>query len=397
MKRRPLSLRHWRFAGLVCVLLSCVLTTAALAGGRSNQGSIYVRFKLAATESAPVEVSRLAFAVAQTLSSSLFAEFACAHVGDDQMVRGIMDFVRQQQWLSAPGAFEEDAAALSGDYRYLVVITADPSPIVPAVFVNIAGSDRRGPRREVAVSGTVLSMPDAHKLIDNFIDDFARLQVCPFKGEVSVVQSSTREKRTTTERPTFCNGQDATFVQRKAWLGSASQAWRLNKTGVIASNGTVKVETTEIEQDAVEDGCHACSSGRRSGGRVSEFMRQIDTRINNLSKATPAGYGQSDADAAVYLLFEEERSFYMEIRAASDRGTRTTTTTTSASGTCDGQAPTTQRAVTEVDASIEVLRLGPFPGKATDKHLKGKFETPLNNPEIGESGMRTVEFDLVRD
>lgn len=382
---------------LACVLLSWALAVPALAGARTDRGSIYVRFKLAATESAPVEVSRLAFITAQTLSSRLFAEFGCAHVGDDQMVGSILSFVRQKQLLAVPGAFDENADALAGDYRYLVVITANPSPIVPAVFVSIAGSDRRGAKHEVAVSGTVLSMSDAHQLIHDFIDDFARMEPCPYQGPVSVVQSTTREKLVVTERPTYCNGQDATYVKRQTLAGSASQIWQLNKTGGIATEGTVRVKNTEIEQDIEEDGCHACSSGGRSGGRVAQFRRQVDTRITNLSKATPAGRKHSDADAAVYLVFEGAQSFFMEIRATSDRGTRDTTTTRSATGTCDSQAPTTQRESAAVDTKIEVLRLGPFPGKATDKHLKGKFELPLNNPEIGESGTRTIEFDLVRD
>jgi hypothetical protein len=313
------------------------------------------------------------------------------------MVRSLLDFVRQKQLLAVPGAFDENADALAGDYRYLVVINASPSPIAPAVFVSIVGSDRRGAQHEVALSSTVLTMHDAHQLIHDFIDDFARLEICPYKGPVTVVQATTREKLVVTQRPTYCNGGDATYVQRKTLAGSGSQTWELNKTGRIATEGTALVKTTEIEQETEEDGCHACSSGTRSGGRVAQFKRQIDTRITNLSKATPAGLQQSYADAAVYLQFEGAQTFFMEIRATSDRGTRDTTTTRSATGTCDSQAPTTQRESAAVDTQIEVLRLGPFPGKATDKRLKGKFEIPLNNPQIGESGMRTIEFDLVRD
>jgi hypothetical protein len=40
---------------------------------------------------------------------------------------------------------------------------------------------------------------------------------------------------------------------------------------------------------------------------------------------------------------------------------------------------------------------GPFRGSPKDKRLADKKEDPLNNPEIKETGKRTLKFELSRE
>lgn len=50
----------------------------------------------------------------------------------------------------------------------------------------------------------------------------------------------------------------------------------------------------------------------------------------------------------------------------------------------------------EADVATQEPRFGPFAGSPLDKRLKGKFDIPFNDPLIGETGMKRIEFDLSR-
>lgn len=392
-------MRSGRFQGpcrgvAVVLTLLCIVMAGLPGPAAARSGREAIHVQLNSAELAPEDSARrnLAEVLAANLSARLHQEFGCTWVSQDADVRVMLRFIRQRLLLTGG----DDAGSLQDlgrEARHLVHV--DVRPQGPGLFVSLLSIQPRRSRGEARLTGLVGSLGDVQQMVDRFAERMARLEICAYTGRVQLTLDLHRDEHEVEDRAVYCNGQDQRWRRERRRDIQTQQRWDLQRVGRPDTTGTIEIVDSDRVEETLEDGCHRCSSGREAG-RTAREITTTETRLTALSQ-TDRQPGVDYKDATVGLLFEDGDRYFLVVKAVSDRGTRRTVVETSAQGSCDTQAKTRRQRELVTTVPLEELRLGPFTGKATDKHLSGALEVPIHDAQTGETGRRRVHFDLRRD
>jgi hypothetical protein len=357
--------------------------------------SILVKYQPTGMDSAPASAAALGVSVSKLVALRLLTEFPCAVVDDDGMLPALLRREIRLWWLADDPYADSSVDHLARNYRYLAVVRATPYGGGSGAFVSMRGFNYRARVVGADVSAAVRSMGDVEPLIRKFIKQMAKMEICPYVGPVSVLIESSRSKKTEDSHGVYCNKLDQRYRKVTSHLASTNQDWKLVKTGRIeTTEDSIQLSTTEGIDTTEEDDCAFCTP-QRQAGQISSTETRIRARFDSLSDVTRVP-GSSNHDATVLIQFTDDDQFYIALKATTKKGTRSTDTTHRTSGACSNPPPKRTRTSVEADVAIEEPRFGPFAGSPLDKRLKGKLEIPLNDPLIGETGLKKIEFDLSR-
>ncbi len=232
-------------------------------------------------------------------------------------------------------------------------------------------------------------------LADTFVGQMARFEICPYLGKVSVSVDLTTDREEHTERQVYCKRQDGRFVRTASIHRTSKQRWELEKTGRRAAGGDVEATGLEKDHETEIDDCYRCSSG----GEASRTLTKKTTKeftLSGLSAESGGKQGETvNKDARIRIRFVDNGYYLLKIDAVSQNGTEMADLFERATGTCDpiDRDPPPKPGKRDVHLTGE---WGPFRGTPTDKRLADSQDEPLNNPAIGETGKRTIRFDLHR-
>jgi len=333
------------------------------------------------------------------LANTIKKELACARVIQKHELAAFMAKQRE----IACGKAGTDADPLDGtgkqepEEEYEVTVTA-------TIPIN---RDQAGPVEMTATcthkkTSTVLASVATKGgdnslagLADTFVGQMARFEVCPYLGTVSVSGDLMKDHNDKAEHQVYCNKHDGRYLRDNREHSVSKQQWELEKTGRRAASGDVNYAGLEQFDAFEENDCYRCSTGQE-GRRVSTKKTRKDFSIKGLSEESAAKKGETvNKDSRIRIRFLDNGYYMIKIDAVSKTGTELVDLYESATGACD---PIDRDPPPEKKGRDEHLigEWGPFRGTPLDKHLADKFEEPLNNPAIGETGKRTIRFDLNR-
>lgn len=232
-------------------------------------------------------------------------------------------------------------------------------------------------------------------LADTFVGQMARFEVCPYLGTVSVSSDLKKDHNDKAEHQVYCNKRDGRFFRDNRELSVSKQQWELEKTGRRAASGDVDYTGLEKFDELEENDCYRCSAGQESR-RVYMKKTTKDFSIKGLSEESAGKKGETvNKDSRIRLRFLDNGYYMVKIDAVSKTGTELVDLYENATGSCDSidHDPPPEKKGRDTHLNGE---WGPFRGTPMDKHLADSFEELLNHPAIGETGKRTIRFDLNR-
>jgi hypothetical protein len=385
------KLAHLLFKSLAGALLALPVALPAFGA----EPAILVKYQPRGMEKAAASASALGEAVSKRVAAQLLKEFPCAVVDDDGRLPELLRREVRRWWLADDPYSDSSIDHLVRDYRYLVVVRATPYGGGGGAFVSMRGFNYRARVVGADVSAAVHSMGDAEPQIRKFIKQMAKMEVCPYTGQVSVVIESTRSKNSEDSHGVYCNKMDLRYRKVESLFATSKQDWKLQKTGRIdTTEGSIQLSTTERIESTEEDECAFCTPTRQAA-QISSTETSVSAKFDSLSDLTRTP-GYANHDATVVIQFTDDDQYFIALKATTKKGTRSTDTTHRTEGVCSNQPPKRTRTSVEADVAIEEPRFGPFQGSPLDKRLTGKVEIPLNDPLIGETGMKKIDFDLSR-
>ncbi len=159
---------------------------------------------------------------------------------------------------------------------------------------------------------------------------------------------------------------------------------------------------SEKEEEHEEDACHPCSSGSRQGGRIYNKTTTISASVNGLSTRTKISGEKENHDAAIYLRFDQNGTYIIDISGSSEAADYKGKIIETAEGSCDSINKTVNLDEGQIMGKIKhnrslplTAKCGPFPGTPFDKRLSEKKELKLKDA-TGEETTITIDFDLQR-
>lgn len=272
--------------------------------------------------------------------------------------------------------------------------------------INLLFKDRQTSKNDMGFScesnnGDIGPGP-VNAMVGELIEKLAYLEICPYSGPVNVTVRSVVKKKSDDDHQVFCNNTDGIFKQSNTLEKTTDQNWKLKRIGKPDTYGEMTATISEKEEEHVEDDCHSCSSGSRQGGRIYNKSTFISASVNGLSTRTRILGEKENHDAAIYLRFDQNGTYMIDISGSSEAADYKGKIIETAEGTCDSINKTVNMNEDQIMGKINhnrslplTAKCGPFPGTPFDKRLSEKKELKLKDA-MGEETTITIDFDLQR-
>lgn len=226
------------------------------------------------------------------------------------------------------------------------------------------------------------------------MDGLKKYEICPFTGSVKVRVESKTQTEDKEEYPVNCKGKEGIFKKVVNVYKTSDNNWELNKDDKYSASGSFKLKMYEELKVEEQNDCYQGLNGNY-GGR-SSFERTVSTAdVQGLSEESEI-YGVKADDARAELIFLEDGTYTLKIKAASKQGNMQEKKEEHAEGSYGSIPPRTITKNKKADASVYKI-FGPFKGDAQDKSLTQKGTVKEVDEDTQEERTITFEFNLTRD
>lgn len=350
----------------------------------------------------PKEIEGLPAYFATLFDNYLKEKYSCTIVLTTSDVGSLLGWERQRQLLGSGSeeAIKSLSEALGVDYlvsfevsvavgeKFIVNGTIIPMRVKP-VFPLVKASAYSN------YSKNSFDQIDANlkEVAQKLIDGLKKIEICPFKGEITAKVVSTKKDDQTEQYPVYCNGIDGYYKKTTIINNYSELDWTLQKVARNSSTGNVKINISEELKIDEDNPCYECSP-RKQGHRSFFEKTTTYSDIKGLSNESESKGIKVD-DARCYLTFLDDGTYTIRVTAASKQGDKKTIKETSAQGICDNINESPERTNNKIDAGLNEI-WGPFKGNAQDRILSHK-DTVTKTNAAGEEVTITYEFNLTRD
>lgn len=228
----------------------------------------------------------------------------------------------------------------------------------------------------------------------DLIDGLKKYEICPFTGPVKVRVESKAQTEDKEEYPVNCKGKEGIFKKVVNVYKTSDNNWELNKDDKYSASGSVQLKMYEEMKIEEQNDCYPGPNGNY-GGR-SSYERTVSTAdVQGLSEESEI-YGVKVDDARAELIFLEDGTYTLKVKAASKQGDMKEKKEEHAEGTYDNIPPRTTTKNKKADVSMYKI-FGPFRGNAQEKSLTQKGTVKEVDEDTQEERTITFEFNLTRD
>ncbi|HCY76769.1 MAG TPA: hypothetical protein DHV28_12685 [Ignavibacteriales bacterium] len=350
----------------------------------------------------PKEIEGLPTYFATLFDNYLKEKYSCTTVLTTSDVGYLLGWERQRQLLGSGSeeTIKSISDALGVDYlvsfevsvavgeKFIVNGTIIPMRVKP-VFPLVKASAYSN------YSKKSFDQIDANlkEVAQKLIDGLKKIEICPFKGEITVKVVSTKKDDQTEQYPVYCNGIDGYFKKTTTLDNYSEIDWTLRKVARNSSTGNVKINISEELKIDEDNPCYECSP-QKQGHR--SFIEKTTTYADIKGLSTESeSKGIKIDDARCYLTFLDDGTYTIRVTAASKQGDKKTIKEMSAQGICDNINESPKKTNNKIDAGLNEI-WGPFNGDTQDKILSHK-DTITRTNAAGEEETITYEFNLTRD
>lgn len=246
---------------------------------------------------------------------------------------------------------------------------------------------------ETTCRDLILNHPS--QAVTKFIKELSKYEICPYTGPINIEVKTELTDKQTESYPVYCNGMDGIYKLEKSINKTSLASWKLNKTDIFQTNGTVIYTLREETQTDEQNDCHTCPSGRLGPRWYKETVLKT-SKIEGLSSESVANNQQIE-DARAEITFLENGTYTLKVKVASRKGDLKLRTEKKAEGTCDNQNPPPEKIDKKADVPLKDTTFGPFPGTSLHKVLSHKDTFTTIDPVTKEKTIITYDFDLKRD
>jgi hypothetical protein len=225
------------------------------------------------------------------------------------------------------------------------------------------------------------------------IDKLKKLEICPFKGPITITNTSSFDTIKEYQYDVYCNETDQQFHKKIEIHNYTYSEWVLSRKGNERANGDMTFKTNEKTTIIEEDGCHTCESGRK-GGRTFTEEHSLKHSGGGISHDSQWN-GLPQEDTRVELQFLDDGTYLVIAKGTSQPANGNEIVIKRSVGTCDTE--NTSNNVPRIVRIPLMAIFGPYPGKASDKVLQQKDEIQSMDPISKERHTYTIEFNLKHD
>lgn len=351
----------------------------------------------------PKEIEGLPSYFATLFDNYLKENYSCTTVLTTSDVGNLLGWERQKQLLGSGSeeTLKSISDALGVDYlvSFEVSVAAGEKFIANGALIPMRSRPAFPLVRASAYSNyskKSFDQIDANlkEVAKKLVDGLKEIEICPFKGEITVKITSTKKDEQTEEYPVYCNGSDGNFKRTTKLDNYSENEWTLYKKSFNASTGTVKFNLSEEVTIDEFNPCYECSPTKQGNRSYNEKITTYASlqKLSNESESE----GVNVDDARAYLTFLDDGTYTLKIKASSTHGEKKTVKEVTAQGVCDNSNEPPEKTTNKIDEGIlEVF--GPLTGTAKDKSLSHRDTIKRTDPVSGEEETITYEFNLTRD
>jgi len=351
----------------------------------------------------PKEIEGLPTYFATLFDNYLKEKYSCTTVLTTSDVGNLLGWERQRQLLGSGSeeTLKSISDALGVDYlvslevsvaigeKFIVNGTLIPmrtKPVIPLVRASAYSN----------YSKKSFDQIDANlkEVAKKLVDGLKEIEICPFKGEITVKIVSTKKDNQKEEYPVYCNGSDGTYRKTTTTDNYSENSWMIQKNKLNASTGNVKFNLHEEFTIEEENPCYVCSPTKQ-GPRTYNDKTTTYVDIHGLSKESESKGIKVD-DARSYLTFLDDGTYTLRVTASSTQGEKKTKREVHAEGICENINESPKTITNKVDEGLNET-FGPFTGSSQDKVLSHKETIKKVDAVTKEETTITYEFNLTRD
>lgn len=375
-----------------------MLGLSSLVFGSQTHSYIFIRF-LNPDKALSSEQETLNAFVEDELTGKIMNEFPCADVLSVSSLRYIMTYTREAALLGNDEMGEKGMDALRRVMNADYLVYIDLNTIGSTYYLMLRLEEPQRARMLINQTKSGSSPEQLEQLIDDFVNEMAYYEICPYLGNFTVKVHSTLEKEDQMSFEVYCNEKEQTQVVSTKTIAEITTDWSLEKNGYRQGKGEMSYTSFEEIITVNEAPCYRCSSGRMAG-RTSHLTKTSTAKGDKVSTESsfsnqPLYDGQEEVfdDVRVKIKFNKDDTYLIMVNASSANIPTTITEVEEISGSCDTGGKNeshTKFKTTSVDHIF-----GPFKGTPQQKNLKesGEFSEDVN----GTKKEYQFSFNLTRE
>jgi hypothetical protein len=226
--------------------------------------------------------------------------------------------------------------------------------------------------------------------VKKLVEVLKKQEICPYTGPLNITVDSKREEESTSLSLAPCGGGSVTTTA--TIISSSNINWELNKIEKRRTSGTVTYDLTEDYKTVTDYSCFKCRGGIEGALKITD-TRNSKVKVSGLSNKSMLK-GRKIDDARVQIVFKDDGTYLILVKATSQKGTLVQTSERKAEGACQSENKPLDTQNKSIDVPLKGV-FGPYKGTAMDKVLYQKETKDVS--EGKEKSTVTIEFSLTRD
>jgi hypothetical protein len=323
-------------------------------------------------------------------------DFPCALVRDPQSAKLCIEELRLQgtppfgSQNVAPKIRNIVNAMKNSEYRVFYSIYPITDDVAQAKVKLV---DRKGKvLMDISYTLTLKELlgPGTIDPVKKLLEVLKKLEICPYTGSLNITVDSKRDEESSAVKPAPCG--EGTVSTTSTVKSNSTISWELNKIGKRMTSGTVKYNLSEEYKTVDDYSCFKCKGGVEGALKITD-TRNSQVKVSGLSNKS-ISKGKKIDDARIQIVFKDDGTYMILVKATSQKGTLIQTSERKAEGACQSENKPLDTQNKSIDVPLKGV-FGPYTGTALDKVLYQKETKDVS--EGKEKSTITIEFSLTRD
>lgn len=328
--------------------------------------------------------------------NELKKNFPCVEINSQSTVRSLLNHERERHLLGSGDDNSVNNIAQSMGCNYLISLKVTVMGETAVIDAFCADNMKA---KVIARAATSANHGDAginavEKVSKELIEGLKRYEICPFKGNINIIVKTELKDNKTEEHAVFCNGGSGLYRYELNIDNESEVNWKLTKTTKNQTSGIVTYRLREESNLEEQNDCAPCKGSNRQAPRMFTEKVVKNANVEGLSNES-VSEGMQIEDARTEIIFNEDDTYLIRIKAASRKGDLKTKTDRKTQGSCDNSS-TSDPENRKADVPLSEI-LGPFKGTALDKMLSGQKTDTHQDPLTKEKTTITYDFSLSRE
>ena len=327
----------------------------------------------------------------QFIIIAISKKFPCASIKDEWEVKQNLEWERIRQVFNPEGEsrLENIASALNCDYLIHFTVNVVGNKFYIDEF--FADFKKAKVLARASSKGTISEVTDKiNQISKDLIKQMEEYEICPYLGPLNIEVKSNRDEENTSTSPAPCDG--GTLTTTLTIKSNSTLSWKFNKVARRVTTGEVNYDLTEDYKTVRSYSCYECKDGLETAMTFTD-TRNSETNVEGLSNES-VSEGKKIDDARIQIVFKDDGTYLVLVKATSKKGDLKETTETKTQGACEVESKPPVTKNKSIDIPITAV-FGRYQGSAEDKVLSQKETKDVSQGK--ETTTVSIDFNLVKN